>query len=158
MDTFMKSGSTIFLRGTVLLIGLFVLALCIFAVPAGISTDSIGAYKPILYGLYIPAIPFFFALYQAILLLNYIDAGKAFSPASVTALKYIKYCAILIGALFAAGMPYIYHVADLDDAPGVVLLGLVITFVSFVIAVFAAVLQKLMLSGLEIKAENDLTV
>lgn len=154
----MKQGSTLFLRGVIVLIGLAVLALCIFALPAGISTDNTGDYRPIFLGLYVPSIPFFFALYQSMKLLSYIDKNQAFTPLSVAAFKYIKYAAISIGALFMAGMPYIFQVADADDAPGVVLVGLVIAGASFVIATFSAVLQKLVQNAVDIKAENDLTV
>jgi len=115
-------------------------------------------YDPILLGMYVPAIPFFIALYQAWKLLSYIDKNKAFSDLSVKALKNIKYCAITISALYAAGIPYIFYVADKDDAPGVAAMGLVIIFASVVIAAFAALLQKLLQNAIEIKSENDLTV
>lgn len=154
----MKQGSTIFLRGVVILIGLIVLALCIFVLPAGIRTDITGYYRPILIGLYVPAIPFFYALYQAVKLLDYIDRNKAFSAASVGTLRSIKYCALLISGLFTASMPYIFYAADRDDAPGVVLAGLIIVGASFVIATFAAVLEKLLQNAMDIKSENDLTV
>jgi hypothetical protein len=154
----MKQGSTLFLRGTVLAIGLIVLALCIFALPAGIRSDNTGMYRPILFGMYVPAIPFFVALYQALKLLSYIDTNKAFSDLSVKALTSIKYSAIIISALFTAGMPYIYVVADKDDAPGVIAIGLVIIFASIVIATFAAVLQKLLQNAIDIQSENELTV
>jgi hypothetical protein len=154
----MKQGSTLFLRGAVGLIGLVILGLCIFALPAGIRSDQTGGYWPILMGMYVTAIPFFVALYQSWKLLGYIDTGKAFSLISVRALKVIGYCALIIGGLYLAGMPYIYLVADKDDAPGVILIGLVIIFASVVIAVFAAVLHRLLHDALEIKSENDLTV
>jgi MFS family permease len=156
--TLMKSGSTLFLRGVVCLIGLLVLALCVFALPAGIASDKVGYYRPILLGLYVPAIPFFYALYQTLKLLNYIDENKAFSDASISVLKRIKYCALTIAGLFAAGMPYIYYAANRDDAPGVLAIALVIAGASVAIAVFAAVLQKLLQNAMDIKAENDLTV
>jgi hypothetical protein len=73
-------------------------------------------------------------------------------------LRYIKNCAVMISVMFAAGMPYIFMVADQDDAPGVVLIGLVIVFASFVIATFATLLQKLFRNAIDIKSENDLTV
>lgn len=154
----MNRGSTILLRTAVLFIGLVVLALCIFALPAGIRTDNVGGYRNILLGLYVPAVPFFYALYQAMKLLGYIDKNKAFSDLSVKALGIIKYCALIITGLFAAGMPYIFQVADMDDAPGVVAIGLIIIGASFVIATFAGVLQKLLRQAIEIKSENDLTV
>lgn len=154
----MKQSSTLFLRVVVLILGLLVLALCAIALPAGIMSDHVGYYRPILLGLYAPALPFFFALYQALKLLGYIDRNEAFSKFSVDVLKNIKYCALAISVLFAVGMPYIYYAANRDDAPGVLLIGLVIMGASLVMAVFAAVLQKLLQNAIAIKSENDLTV
>lgn len=154
----MKQGSTLFLRGAIVLIGLIILVICVFLLPAIISSDNTGYYRPILLGLYVPAVPFFIALYQALKLLGYIDKDLAFSELSIRAFANIKYCAIAISALFAIGLPYIYMAADRDDAPGVMLIGLVITFASLVIATFSAVLQKLVQNAVAIKSENDLTV
>jgi hypothetical protein len=154
----MKIGSTFFLRGVILLLGIAVLALCIFILPLAIGSEKAGYYRPLLLGMYIAAIPFFIALYQALMLLKYIDKNKAFSILSIRALANIKYCAIVISALYGAGMPYIFYVADKDDAPGAIALGFVIIFASVVIAVFAAVLQKLVQNAIDIKSENDLTV
>ena len=154
----MNRGSTMFLRAVIFLIGIGVLALCVFVLPRIIGSIDVGGYDPILIGMYVPAIPFFTALWQALALLGYIDANTAFSPLSVKALKNIKYCALAISGLYAAGMPYIFYVADKDDAPGVVLIGLIIVFASLVIAVFAAVLQSLLQSAIAIKSENELTV
>jgi hypothetical protein len=133
-------------------------AVCTLVLPAGISSDNTGLYRPILIGMYVPAIPFFIALYQGYNLLTYIDHNKAFSQLSVTALKKIKYYGIVISALYAAGMPFIFNAADKDDAPGAILIGLVFMFAPLVIAVFAAVLQKLLQNAIDIKSENDLTV
>ncbi len=55
-------------------------------------------------------------------------------------------------------MPLIYYAAEVDDAPGLILIGMVIICASFVVAVFAAVLQKLLENAIDIKSENDLTV
>lgn len=154
----MKPGSTFILRGAIIAIGSVVLGLCVFALPLGIANDTTGMYRPILLGLYIPTIPFYFALYQAIRLLKYIDRDFAFSDLSVRAFANIKFCALLISGLFAFAMPYIFVVADKDDAPGVVLGGMVIAFASLVIATFAGVLQRLVQNAVDIKSENDLTV
>ena len=154
----MKQGLTLFLKLVISLIGLAVLALCVFLLLATISSGEAGDFIPILLGMYIAAIPFFFALYQSLKLLIYIDKSEAFSDLSVKALKNIKYCAIAISALYAAIMPFIVYVADKDNAPGFTALGLVIIFASIVIATFAAVLQKLLKDAIDIKSENDLTV
>lgn len=160
----MNKGTTFFLKIAVILIGIPVLALCIFLVP------EVGSYAAELYpdmayikylifiDLYAAAIPFYIALYQAFKLLSYIDKNKAFSTISVKALKNIKYCAITISILYVVGMPLLYLIAEKDDAPGIILIGLVIIFASMVIAVFAAVLQKLLKEAIDIKSENDLTV
>jgi hypothetical protein len=154
----MHRGSTVFLRGVIVLIGAFILGLCAFVLPAGLLSDQTGYYRPILAGLYVPAVPFFYALYQSLRLLGLIDKNQAFTQASVSAFQWIKLSALTICGLFAVGMPYIFYAADMDDAPGVVAIGLIIIFASFVIATFAAVLEKLVHNAVDIKTEHDLTV
>ena len=160
----MKQGSTLFLKAAVILIGIPVLALCIFLVPE-IASFAAELYPDIAYmkylvfiDLYATAIPFYYALYQAFKLLSYIDKNIAFSELSVRALKNIKYCAMTISILYVVGLPLFYLIAERDDAPGIILIGLVVIFASMVVAVFAAVLQKLLKEAIDIKSENDLTV
>jgi hypothetical protein len=155
---------TLFLKLALFLIGLPVLAMCIFVVP-GIGNFAATLFPEKSYlkslvfiDLYAAAIPFYVALYQAFKLLTYIDKNNAFSELSVKALKHIRNCAIAISIIYAAGMPLLYLMAERDDAPGIIVVGMVITFASLVIAVFAAVLQKLLKDAIDIKSENDLTV
>ncbi|WP_078549157.1 DUF2975 domain-containing protein [Litchfieldia alkalitelluris] len=160
----MKHGTTLFLRLAVILIGLPILALCIFVVPE-IGNFAAELYPDVAYMKFLvlilfygASIPFYFALYQAFKLLSYIDNNHAFSDLSVKALKTIKACAILISSIFTIGMPLFYFVAERDDAPGIIFIGLILIFASMVIAVFAAVLQRLLQEAINIKSENDLTV
>ncbi|WP_074600383.1 DUF2975 domain-containing protein [Sediminibacillus halophilus] len=160
----MKRGTTLFLRTAVILIGIPVLALCIFVVPE-IGNFIAELYPEMAYlkylvwiDLYATAIPFYFALYQAFKLLSYIDKSKAFSELSVKALKKITYCAVTISAFYVVGMPLFYLMAEADDAPGIILIGMLVIFAALVIAVFAAVLQRLLQEAIHIKSENDLTV
>lgn len=150
----MKRCSTIFLKLVVILIGIPVLAMCIFYLPGFVNYLHFS----ILIGVYATAIAFFFALYQALKLLSYIDKNKAFSELSVNALKYIKYCAITISIIYAVLAPLLFPIADADDAPGLLGIPLIITFASSVVAVFAAVLQRLLQDAIDIKTDNDLTV
>lgn len=153
---------TLFLKVVVLLMGIPILALCLFGLPsiANEAAEHYPAYwvYPVIIAMYVAAIPFYVALYQALKLLSYIDKNIAFSELSVKALKNIKYCAISISLLYATDMPFFYLVGEKDDAPGLILLGLVITFAPTVIAVFAAVLEKLLKDAIDIKSENDLTI
>lgn len=163
----MKHGSTLFLKLAVIFIGLPVLALCIFVLPQGVmqafehlKEGSELAYMilGIVTVLYVSTIPFYLALYQALKLLSYIDKNEAFSDLSVIALKKIKKCAITISVLFVVISPFVFMIAEWDDAPGLVLIDLVIIGASLVIGVFAAVLQRLLQQAIDIKSENDLTV
>ncbi|QPA32685.1 DUF2975 domain-containing protein [Thermaerobacillus caldiproteolyticus] len=158
----MKQRSTLFLKIAVFIIGTPVLALCIFGLPwlanNPVNPDYAHILYPILIIMYVSVIPFFVALYQAFKLLSYIDKNKAFSEISVKSLNKIKYCAITISGLYVVGMPFFYILAELDDAPGIILIGLVVIFASMVIAVFAAVLQRLLQEAIDIKSENDLTI
>ncbi|MGD6958401.1 DUF2975 domain-containing protein [Rossellomorea aquimaris] len=153
---------TLFLKIAVFLIGTPVLALCVFGLP-WLAKDADGSELAyLIYGIlvvmYVSAIPFFVALYQAIRLLSYIDKNNAFSELSVKSLKNIKYCATTISIVYVAGMPLFYLMGEKDDAPGVILIGMMFVFAPLVIAVFAAVLQKLLKNAIDIKSENDLTV
>ncbi|MBU9711357.1 DUF2975 domain-containing protein [Evansella tamaricis] len=163
----MKRGSTLFLKIAVICIGIPVLALCIFLLPQigkeaieAVDKGSTVAYMVfgILGIMYGSTIPFYFALYQALNLLNYIDKNHAFSELSVTALKKIKICALIISGFYVMAIPFVYIIAEIDDAPGLIIVGLIMIFAPLVIAVFAAVLQRLLQEAITIKSENDLTV
>lgn len=158
----MKRGTTLFLKLAVIFIGIPVLALCLFGMfwLTNNPVNSVYAYLlyPILIGIYISAIPFFVALFQAFKLLNHIDKNQAFSELSVKVLKIIKFCALIISGLYVVILPFVFGLAQMDDAPGLVLVGMVPVFASLVIAVFAAVLQRLLQEAINIKTENDLTV
>ena len=146
--------TTLFLKLAVILIGIPVIALCIFWLPGFANY----LHYSIVIGMYGSAISFFFALYQALKLLSYIDKNIAFSELSVNALKYIKYCAITIGILYAVIAPFLIPIANFDDSPGLACIPLIIILASSVIAVFAAVLQRLLQDAIDIKSDNDLTV
>jgi len=154
---FMKKSSTLFLKLVIVLIGITVLALC-FLFTLDVVKAGGGLFLPIPIIMCVTAIPFFFALYQTLKLLGYIDKNIAFSELSIRALKNIKYSAITISILYVVGMPFLFSVADKDDAPGVVGFGLIFILASIVVATFAAVLEKLVRNGLDLKSENDLTV
>lgn len=154
----MKQGSTLFLKFVIILIGVAILGFCIFMLPIPIRSGAAGPYIPVLLGLYLVAVPIFIALFQALKLLHFIDKNKTFSSDSIQVLRTIKLCALSVGGIFIAGMPYIFYVADKDDAPGVILAGLIIIAAACAIAVATAVFQSLLQNAIDIKSENDLTV
>jgi hypothetical protein len=160
----MKRGSTHFLRFVIFLLAVVALAFFVFALPSiwrGGSVEFPGASRALflmMVGMYAAAVPFLVALWQAIKLLGYIDRNKAFSDQSVQALRNIKRCAIVITVLAMGCVPCLFPIAQADDAPGLLVAGVVVASAPIVIAVFAALLQVLLQSAIEIKSENDLTV
>ncbi|WP_242213195.1 DUF2975 domain-containing protein [Bacillus cereus group sp. BfR-BA-01383] len=159
----LKRSSTTFLKVIIFLAGIAVLALCIFLVPkmANFAANLYPNIAPMKYLVFIvmygAAVPFYVALYQAFNLLHYIDENTAFSELSVKSLKNIKGCAITISGLYVLGLPLFHFIAKKIDPP-IGLVGLIIIFASLVIAVFAAILQRLLQEAINIKSENDLTV
>ncbi len=155
---------TLFLKVTLVIMALPILALCIFVVPliSRFFVELVPEWSvlqyPFLVGLYATALIYFVALYQTMKLLTYIDRNTAFSKASVSVLKKIKLCAVSIGTLYVLFMPLLFRMGDADDAPGIIVIGTGIIFGCVVIAVFAAVLQRLLQNAIVIKSENDLTV
>jgi hypothetical protein len=115
---------------------------------------------PFLAYIYIASIPFFVALFQAFKGLGYARENKIFSQTAVKSLGTIKYCALIIAGSTVAADIYIKIAAQSshDDSAGAVMLGIVIAFVSVVIAAVAAVFEKILQNAVDLKSENDLTV
>ncbi len=154
----MSLSSTLFLKSIIGIFSLAILSILVFVIPFGIMADQTGYYRPILFGLYVTAIPFFIAIFQLFKLLNNIDQSQTFSADSVLRLKNTKICGLIISGLFATALPYIFYAAGQDDAPGVLLAALLIIGGSFIVASVAALLQRLLQNAADIKSENDLTV
>ena len=160
----LKHSSSLYLRLSVLFMGLMALAICVFGIP--VIAKDVEESMEIKYAslfimslMYFATVGFLVCLYQALRLLSYIDKNKAFSQQSVNSLKNIKYCAIYIALVLAPLMPIVYLVADKDDAPGLILIAATIfLFAPSVVAIFAAVLQRLFQDAITIKSENELTV
>ena len=155
----MENVPTMFLKFALVVLGLPIISLCIFVVPnlgliAAELVPNFSAIQPsvtIIY--YLSALIYFFALWKAFQLLQYIDRKEAFSIVSVHALKAIKICAYGIALLHLLLLPLFFIFAEIDDAPGVIIVGLVVPFASMVIALFVAVLQKLLSEVVEMKSK-----
>jgi len=153
---------TIFLQAVVVLIGIGALALLLWEPHiegrnAHATLFEIYFNDPFLAYAYLASIPFFVALYQAIKVLKYIGQNKAFSQATVKALRTIKFCALVIIGFVAVGELFII-LGDSDDRAGGVFIGILITFGSVVSAAAAAMFERILQNAVEIKSENDLTV
>lgn len=161
----MKKSRTTFLQAVIVLIGIGALFLLLWEPHLeGVNREATTLREiyfddPFLAYAYTGSIAFFVALYQAFKLLGYIGQNKVFSPNSVRTLRTIKYCALIIAGFVTGAEAYFFiAVRGTDDIAGGVMMGLVIIFISIVVATAAAVFEKTLQSAVDIKSENDLTV
>jgi len=161
----MKKRSTVFLQGVIVLVGIGVLVALLWEPHlegrnVNATLFEIYFHDPFLAYVYLGSIPFFMALYQAIRVLGYVGKNTTFSIETVRALRTIKYCALITAGAIVAADVYLMIAArsTKDDAAGAVMLGIIATFASIVIATAAAVFERVLQNAVELKSENDLTV
>lgn len=163
--TMFKNCSTLLLKMALVCMGLIVLAWVIFALPNLYKGAVVEfpyarlAVLGIVIVLHAVAVPYFFVLWQSWKLLVLIDQNKGFSKFSVTTFRSIKYASLTGGILLMLGfVPLLYPIAEVDDAPGLLIFGFLFACIPLVVSVFAAVLEKLFQNAVEMKSENDLTI
>ena len=148
--------ATSFLQLVVVLIGIGALAVLLWEPHiegrnAHATLFEIYFKDPFLTYAYIASIPFFVALYQAFKVLGYAGKNQAFSPDAVKAMRTIKFCAIAIVGFVALGELFIMF-GNSDDRAGGVAIGTVIIFGSVVVAAAAAVLERVLQDGVDLKS------
>jgi hypothetical protein len=158
----MKRGSVLFLRAVLVLVGVGALALLLWEPRiegrnAHATTFEIYFRDPFLAYVYVASVALFAALYQAFRVLGYVGQDAMLSPDAVRRLRAIKRCALtLVG--FVAGAEVFIVVQNADDPQGGFFIGVLVAFVSAVVATVAAVLERTLQSAVEIKSEHELTV
>lgn len=157
----MKRTSRVLLQLLVVLVGIGALALLLWEP----HTEGVNAHAtffqvyldPFIALVYAGSIPFFVAVYQLFKVLGYAGTNHIVSPAAVTALRTIKYCAVTtIG--FVAVEEIVIMFNNSDDRAGGVFMGVLITVGSIVIATAAAVFERILQNAVDMKSENNLTV
>ena len=159
-------GSTFFLKLVLAAIAVAALIVSIFALPSIAAKDIARhpqlawQFYPFLAYAYTLSIVFLFALFQGYKLLTYVDQNKVFSEASLKALKYIKRCAYAVTGLIVPGVLLVMGLSwnKGEDITGIVMMGIIITLTSGVVAAVVGVAQHHVQKAVAIKSENDLTV
>ncbi|ASS92833.1 MULTISPECIES: DUF2975 domain-containing protein [Peribacillus] len=158
-----KQGSTTFLKVIIFLIGIAMLALCIYWLPeiaikdAKVHPDTAYFLIPFLVCAYGFCITFSVALYQAFKLLTYIEKNNAFSELSLKSLKVIKKCAFTVIFLILLGIVSLKVLAKItgDDPAGPISLSLMGILATSIIAAIVDALQKPLKNVPDIKSKND---
>ncbi|MGN5650946.1 DUF2975 domain-containing protein [Bacillus sp. Brlt_9] len=157
-----KRGSTTFLKVITFLIGLAVLAVCIYFLPEAAISDAIerpGDYSlyPLLVCAYGICITFSVGLYQILKLLSFIENNNAFSELSLHSLKVIKKCTFTVIFLILLAIVYLRIRVQFtgDDAAGPISLGLMCILATSIIAAIIDVLQKPVKNFLDSQPKNN---
>ena len=104
---------------------------------------------PFLAYAYLGSIAFFVALYQAFKLLGYAGRNAVFAPASVKALRTIKFCAMTMIGFVVAGELIFILFNDSDDRAGGVFMGILIVFGAIVAGAAATVLEGIVQNAMD---------
>lgn len=158
----MNKKNILFLKISLILIAVATFLLCIFWLPGLAERTAIAnpeyAYLkyPILIMVYITAIPFYTAFYNAYGILNNIKSGEVFTQKPVGSLKTIRNCAISELMIYIILSAFLFFQNALH--PGIAIAFAIIQFTALIIAVFAGVLIELLNKAIELKDDNDLTI
>lgn len=145
----LKKISIIFLKALVVLIGIGALALLLWEPQIegrNVNATNLEIYfkDPFLALVYIGSIPFFVALYKTFKALGYVGQGKIFSQNTVSALRTIKYCALVIIGFVMVEEIFIILNHGNDDPAGGIFVGILIAFGSIVVATVAGIFERIL--------------
>lgn len=156
-----KCGSTTYLKVIIFLVGIAVLAACIYFLPEAARRDAIerpGDYSlyPLLVCAYGICITFSVALYQTFKLLTYIAKNNAFSDLSLQSLTVIKKSTFTVIFFIFLAIVYLRVSVQFtgDDAAGPISLGLMGILATSIIAAIVDVLQKPIKNFLDSQQKN----
>ncbi|MBH8596485.1 DUF2975 domain-containing protein [Thermoactinomyces sp. CICC 10523] len=155
-------GSTTFLKVMIFLIGIAILALCIYWLPemaikdAKVHPDTAYFLIPFLICAYGFCIAFSVALYQAFKLLTNIEKNNAFSESSLQSLNVIKKCAFTVIFFILLGIVSLMVLAKTtgDDAAGPISISLMGILATSIIAAIVDALQKPLKNVLAFKSKK----
>ncbi len=152
--------SSVFLQAVIVLIGLGALAFLLWEPHlegrnAQATVFEIYFNDPFLAYVYVASLPFFVALYQAFKVLGLARQDKVFSPAAVSAMRTIRFCAITIIGFVAGGEMFII-LGPSDDHAGGVAMGILITFGSAVVVAATAMFERILQKAVDMKPEKGL--
>jgi len=159
---FMNRSSTLFLRLVIALMAIAALAICGLGLPRMVADEvsrhpnGAGVPYTIMICGYILCIPFFTALYQGFRVLNLIDRDKTFSNATAAALRLIRYCALVIGAAFLAGIIAlrIMSAGTDEDPAGPTMIAMVVMFFCLTVTAVSTVLERQVRKAIDLKTES----
>jgi hypothetical protein len=158
----MKKIKTNYLKialGAILLFILFLELLVTFNLLSTFFKQELYWQKILTYlGLYSAGILGILVVAWVYRILRLIDQDNPFSQQALKLVMGIKNMMLGIFLALSITLPMFYHIADVEDAPGVVLIGLGLAAIPLAGVTFVATVEKLLERVIHMKLENDLTV
>ncbi|MQS75407.1 DUF2975 domain-containing protein [Companilactobacillus halodurans] len=108
--------------------------------------------------LYIACLIILFISHYLYRIFHLIDIHDFFSPKALRFVKNVRYLFTLLFLAIMGIMPFVYHSADLGDAPGLIVITLAIAFIPLAIAAFISAMEKILINSSKFKQENELTI
>lgn len=149
----MKKWASLFLKLSVIVCVLPVLLFCIRVLP-GIITGALDEYPelqwanyPMYFGFYLSGALCLYVFYQIFRLLRLVDKGQVKDSMTHGILKTIRWSSLSISLVYFVMSPVVYYVADHEDAPGILLIELIILFAWVAVASLSIILDSLLVEG-----------
>ncbi|KAF2956848.1 DUF2975 domain-containing protein [Marinitoga sp. 38H-ov] len=141
----------IYLKSFIFGIIIFTIIISIFVIPSLIR-EGMEFYSkiPIIIffsGIYLTIIPFIYSNIQVIKIFGYVNNNEFYSEKTVQSLNKIKKSFFVIGIIYTLLMPMFYYLGEIDDAPGLILVGLIIVLSTF----FVYILNSIFIELIKIK-------
>lgn len=137
----------IVLKGIIYL-GLAIIAfLCLFLIPyRGISSIETFDFPDVFFVVmvYGTLVPLAYALWHSRLVLTHISLNQFFDEINIGSVRQIGWAAFSVFVLYLLAMPVLFWIAQVDDAPGLAAIGLIVMLSSLVIYLICSLMQKIM--------------
>ncbi|MBN2299710.1 MAG: DUF2975 domain-containing protein [Acholeplasmataceae bacterium] len=151
----MKKYAIVLLKIVLLLIAIAIIALSVIGIISLIQDPINPIYGHILYpiviAIYLSTVLIYMAFYQTYRFLKLIEDKLIFSNTSIHHLKKIKWCGLIFAFLYLVALPFFYLLANADDAPGVIFVGMIPLVGGFIVYLFAEIMIKITDEGIELK-------
>ena len=146
-----------FLKNVLLIFGIVLIGILVFPFPLIIvklfnSDLVIRTYLLIgIFSIYLIAVPFIYSLFLSFKILTEIEKTNFFSLTVIDHLKNIKWSSLIISLIFLIDLPFVYLIADFDDAPGLIFFNAFFVGMALVSFFFAELLKNIVSNQIENK-------
>lgn len=103
--------------------------------------------------IYLVSIPLLTIFYSAIRFMNTIQKHEVYTLKSIHILQVIRVCAFSSTLILSIGSVFLYFIVDFEDAPGVLLIWLIVLGFTFVIGVVVSLIRQFILE--EVRFEEN---